>query len=318
VIAVVTLVLFFFQAEDGIRDFHVTGVQTCALPIFSVSRLKPGSGAASPQPTRPTASSSRTSTPSRASWRTPLSTSGATSGRRYRWSESRTGSYVWTYEGVNVWTKLFGSAPEVRTSTRSQEPADGEEDAVDEQQHRRLAEERVEHGGIGGAAEGADEGAAEDGGGEGGEEDPDVAAHPEGEGGGHGDGAGDARGVERDAGLAAEADDERALAGGAVLVHVADVVGEEDGGGEEARPEAGDGGDGPERGARRADGLHVERPGDGHRPEEDEHEEIGEAEVGEGVAAGGVEPAAQDRGGADGDDGPAAADHEVRAGGDGE
>src|SRR5439155_10232625 len=28
-----TLSLFFFQAEDGIRDGHVTGVQTCALPI---------------------------------------------------------------------------------------------------------------------------------------------------------------------------------------------------------------------------------------------------------------------------------------------
>src|SRR5437870_12313858 len=28
-----TIVLFFFQAEDGIRDGHVTGVQTCALPI---------------------------------------------------------------------------------------------------------------------------------------------------------------------------------------------------------------------------------------------------------------------------------------------
>src|SRR5690606_40932263 len=27
------LFIFFFQAEDGIRDFHVTGVQTCALPI---------------------------------------------------------------------------------------------------------------------------------------------------------------------------------------------------------------------------------------------------------------------------------------------
>src|SRR5690606_40520715 len=26
---------FFFQAEDGIRDFHVTGVQTCALPIYA-------------------------------------------------------------------------------------------------------------------------------------------------------------------------------------------------------------------------------------------------------------------------------------------
>src|SRR5690349_17687793 len=26
---------FFFQAEDGIRDLYVTGVQTCALPILS-------------------------------------------------------------------------------------------------------------------------------------------------------------------------------------------------------------------------------------------------------------------------------------------
>src|SRR5690606_40306519 len=29
------LFYFFFQAEDGIRVFHVTGVQTCALPIFA-------------------------------------------------------------------------------------------------------------------------------------------------------------------------------------------------------------------------------------------------------------------------------------------
>src|SRR5207253_3894148 len=28
------LLFFFFQAEDGIRDGHVTGVQTCALPIW--------------------------------------------------------------------------------------------------------------------------------------------------------------------------------------------------------------------------------------------------------------------------------------------
>src|SRR5690606_41120823 len=28
---------FFFQAEDDIRDFHVTGVQTCALPISTMS-----------------------------------------------------------------------------------------------------------------------------------------------------------------------------------------------------------------------------------------------------------------------------------------
>src|SRR5690606_40289748 len=33
--------IFFFQAEDGIRDFHVTGVQTCALPIFTQSFTQP-------------------------------------------------------------------------------------------------------------------------------------------------------------------------------------------------------------------------------------------------------------------------------------
>src|SRR2546429_9549775 len=33
---------FFFQAEDGIRDVAVTGVQTCALPISLAQRLCPG------------------------------------------------------------------------------------------------------------------------------------------------------------------------------------------------------------------------------------------------------------------------------------
>src|SRR5438270_3947867 len=32
-----TTVFFFFQAEDGIRDLTVTGVQTCALPISIAS-----------------------------------------------------------------------------------------------------------------------------------------------------------------------------------------------------------------------------------------------------------------------------------------
>src|SRR5215467_13292421 len=31
---ILTLFFFFFQAEDGIRDYKVTGVQTCALPIL--------------------------------------------------------------------------------------------------------------------------------------------------------------------------------------------------------------------------------------------------------------------------------------------
>src|SRR5207244_7768430 len=37
---------FFFQAEDGIRDDLVTGVQTCALPISQSPRRTPGSGRA--------------------------------------------------------------------------------------------------------------------------------------------------------------------------------------------------------------------------------------------------------------------------------
>src|SRR5256885_9734102 len=32
--------LFFFQAEDGIRDYKVTGVQTCALPICNPDQVK--------------------------------------------------------------------------------------------------------------------------------------------------------------------------------------------------------------------------------------------------------------------------------------
>src|SRR5207253_8026680 len=36
---------FFFQAEDGIRDGHVTGVQTCALPISPASRAARSSAA---------------------------------------------------------------------------------------------------------------------------------------------------------------------------------------------------------------------------------------------------------------------------------
>src|SRR2546426_553541 len=34
------LFFFFFQAEDGIRDYKVTGVQTCALPISLLPRFR--------------------------------------------------------------------------------------------------------------------------------------------------------------------------------------------------------------------------------------------------------------------------------------
>src|SRR5690606_40288416 len=38
------MLFFFFQAEDGIRDFHVTGVQTCALPTPGVTQDRDGLG----------------------------------------------------------------------------------------------------------------------------------------------------------------------------------------------------------------------------------------------------------------------------------
>src|SRR5256885_9195236 len=39
-VASALLFFFFFQAEDGIRDYKVTGVQTCALPIFERVRRR--------------------------------------------------------------------------------------------------------------------------------------------------------------------------------------------------------------------------------------------------------------------------------------
>src|SRR3712207_7443633 len=39
--------MFVFQAEDGIRDSGVTGVQTCALPISTRSKRSPASSSSS-------------------------------------------------------------------------------------------------------------------------------------------------------------------------------------------------------------------------------------------------------------------------------
>src|SRR5690606_39865025 len=51
-----SVLLFFFQAEDGIRDFHVTGVQTCALPILGLSaRRSPGKTRVAARVTSPSA-----------------------------------------------------------------------------------------------------------------------------------------------------------------------------------------------------------------------------------------------------------------------
>src|SRR5206468_7563196 len=41
-VCVIAYFFFFFQAEDGIRDLIVTGVQTCALPILRPGPCRPG------------------------------------------------------------------------------------------------------------------------------------------------------------------------------------------------------------------------------------------------------------------------------------
>src|SRR5689334_25112862 len=54
----VLFIFFFFQAEDGIRDGTVTGVQTCALPIFA-GRASAASTASQSHLNRPGTSKAR-------------------------------------------------------------------------------------------------------------------------------------------------------------------------------------------------------------------------------------------------------------------
>src|SRR3989449_3763254 len=44
-----SMVFFFFQAEDGIRDVAVTGVQTCALPILAEAQILVDEGLRGPR-----------------------------------------------------------------------------------------------------------------------------------------------------------------------------------------------------------------------------------------------------------------------------
>src|SRR5690606_39489765 len=81
---------FFFQAEDGIRDFHVTGVQTCALPI-SALRFNQLARAACSRSSLPLSEPSMTTSP--ASITAPpisdASTADSTSTSRPKRSEER-------------------------------------------------------------------------------------------------------------------------------------------------------------------------------------------------------------------------------------
>src|SRR2546422_11074348 len=75
---------FFFQAEDGIRDVAVTGVQTCALPICVRRCLLlavPGVAPAPPPPSRPSSTSTRPRAAIAFGTSHPLRAAGGTGGR---------------------------------------------------------------------------------------------------------------------------------------------------------------------------------------------------------------------------------------------
>src|SRR2546426_5274785 len=78
------LVFFFFQAEDGIRDYKVTGVQTCALPISRSARRSPSASVA--RVSRPMRASGAPSSPS-----TRRRSSRSSKPCGARWPSSRSG-----------------------------------------------------------------------------------------------------------------------------------------------------------------------------------------------------------------------------------
>src|SRR5436190_17883448 len=84
----VLMLFFFFQAEDGIRDHCVTGVQTCALPIYllTFSRARRCRSAA-------------TAAPPGWMWRRPPARAGATP---IRSEESRVGKECTSRGGGNI------------------------------------------------------------------------------------------------------------------------------------------------------------------------------------------------------------------------
>src|SRR2546430_13218015 len=102
---------FFFQAEDGIRDLTVTGVQTCALPI------SPGEGhgesVASPAPRR--GSRSRLRSLRGAAMRPLADVSRDGSGARLQVLLLTEGTYPYHFGGVSTWcNSLVQSLPDVR------------------------------------------------------------------------------------------------------------------------------------------------------------------------------------------------------------
>src|SRR2546427_3242106 len=94
---------FFFQAEDGIRDLTVTGVQTCALPICRRRRPAPGAHSPRAAQTRHAASCARAG-PARAPLR-PAAPAGDRKSTRLNSSHSQISYAVFCLKKKKTQTK---------------------------------------------------------------------------------------------------------------------------------------------------------------------------------------------------------------------
>src|SRR5260370_17019421 len=102
---------FFFQAEDGIRDSSVTGVQTCALPIFARRSSSVRPSRFSRRSNSPAQSDDRSgSEPMSAAERSPSSARTRTASSRYVWA-TRTGETLTPPRPTTSCQSLTSPAP---------------------------------------------------------------------------------------------------------------------------------------------------------------------------------------------------------------
>src|SRR5215204_7015155 len=107
---------FFFQAEDGIRDHCVTGVQTCALPICPSASQSGGPPTRSSTSTwPPTPSTAGTGAPAAASAASPSASTSAGYGQRLtttsRPSASRPRTVLQMYPPLRGWVVASRARP---------------------------------------------------------------------------------------------------------------------------------------------------------------------------------------------------------------
>src|ERR1039457_4558814 len=117
------VVFFFFQAEDGIRDYKVTGVQTCALPIYRSASKEADSRAPHPGAKR-TSHGPAIATGAGALFKAGGRTSRRNAGSKMTKAEPTAGSLIFTREPSAVGLTASGrTAPVTASQSSAPRPA---------------------------------------------------------------------------------------------------------------------------------------------------------------------------------------------------